>query len=102
MKHLKIRLNFLTTTLKKELEAKLKKLTGLSFNVKAFPARNKESILIKDDKNIVSKMGPFGATLDNIYVSGDCWFNDDIDEISGSMDFTKFQQERCSVFSRVI
>lgn len=82
------KIEYFNEKIKKELESTLKKLTGISFNIKAFKARNADSILIKDDTNIVTKIGAFGACLDEIYISGDCWFNDVTDEASGSMDFT--------------
>ena len=82
------KIDYFNKNIKKELESTLKKLTGISFNIKAFKARNADSILIKDDTNVVSKIGAFGACLDEIYISGDCWFNDVTDEASGSMDFT--------------
>lgn len=82
------KIKFFNDNVKKELETKLKKITGLSFNVKAYPSRNKEAILIKDDTNLISKIGPFGAALKDIYISGDIWFNDIANEASGSMDFT--------------
>lgn len=82
------KIEYFNENIKKELEVALKKLTGIAFNVKAFKARNADSILIKDDTNIISKIGAFGACLDEIYISGDCWFNDVTDEASGSVDFT--------------
>ena len=82
------KIEFFNQNIKKDLEVALKKLTGIQFNVKAFKARNADSILIKDDTNIASKIGAFAAALEDIYISGDCWFNDITDEASGSMDFT--------------
>lgn len=82
------KVEYFEENVKKELEKALKKLTGLTFSVKAFKGRSRESILIKDDQNIVSKIGAFGAVLEDIYVSGDCWFNDVTNEASGSLDFT--------------
>lgn len=82
------KIGFFNDAIKKELETKLKKLTGLSVNIKAYSSRNKDTILIKDDTNLISKIGPFGAVLKDIYISGDIWFNDIKNEANGSMDFT--------------
>ncbi len=82
------KIGFFNDAIKKELETKLKKLTGLSVNIKAYSSRNKDTILIKDDTNLISKIGPFGAVLEDIYISGDIWFNDITNEANGSMDFT--------------
>lgn len=78
--------NFFNTIIKNELENKLKKLTGIKFNVVVYKSKP-DYVFIQDKKNVVSEIGAFGAVLKEIYISGSFLLNEESEVVNGSVDF---------------
>jgi len=58
--------------IKDELEAKLKKLSGIQFKITV--DKEKDGYLyFSDEKNVVSKIGAFGLALKEIHIEGSFW-----------------------------
>lgn len=78
--------DFFNNYIKKELENKLKKLTGIKFDVVVYES-NSYYVFIEDKKNVVSEIGAFGTILKEIYISGSFEVDEKTFEANGSVDF---------------
>jgi len=71
---------------KDELEAKLKKLSGIQFKITIDRERN-GYLFFSDKKNVVSKIGAFDLVLNEIHIEGSFWQFRDSDTFGGEVDF---------------
>lgn len=61
---------FFNKNIKKLLEDKLKKVTGIQFNLNLSKARTSGVYRVRDETNQISKIGAFAAVLEEIHVEG--------------------------------
>lgn len=75
---------FYNENIKKEIERKIKEVTGISCNLQG-EAGNR-AFLLKDTKNYITKIGAFSAVLEEIHFQGQFNLRDDF-SFNGEIDF---------------